>query len=344
MAIVYFGLLSSDVYISESRFIVRTPEKTSASPLGMILSAGGFSSGSEENHAVVDYVRSRNALEDVNRDGFVARIFGARTASVVDRYDGLTGGPTNEQLYRYFNNKVAIELDSSSQITHLTVRAFRPQDARELNERLLQQSEALVNRLSDRGRRDTLVQAQQEVSTARDKARNAVLALARFRNESGIIDPEKQAAINLQMVSKLQDALISDRAELAQVEAYTPRNPQIPALRLRIANLEREIAKQSTQVAGAPTSLSAVASRYQQLQFDADFASKQLALAQTALEEARQDAAKKQAYVERIAQPNLPDYALEPQRWRNVFAVFILGLLCWGVLTTLLAGIREHRD
>ena len=36
-AIVYFGFIAADVYISESRFVVRSPERQTASPLGMLL-------------------------------------------------------------------------------------------------------------------------------------------------------------------------------------------------------------------------------------------------------------------------------------------------------------------
>jgi len=108
--------------------------------------------------------------------------------------------------------------------------------------------------------------------------------------------------------------------------------------------LAREIARQSGNVAGAPKSLSATATRYQELQFDSEFAGKQLAVALGALQEAENDARRKQIYVERIADPNLPDYPLEPRRIRSILATIILSLLAWGVLVTLLAGIREHRD
>jgi capsular polysaccharide transport system permease protein len=62
------------------------------------------------------------------------------------------------------------------------------------------------------------------------------------------------------------------------------------------------------------------------------------------LEDARNEALRKQAYVERVDQPNLPDKAVEPRRVRGVFATFLLGLVAWGVLTMLLAGVREHKD
>lgn len=344
VAVVYFGLLASDVYISESRFVVRAPGKPNVSPLGSILGAGGFASASDDSYAVVDYVRSRNALSDSNKDGMVRRVYSEPGISTIDRFDSPFRGQSNEQLYRYFGNKVDISFDSSSQITTLRVDAYTPQDARALNERLLEHSEKLINRLSERGRADAIQSAQVQVEDARTKARNAIIALGQFRNSSGIIDPEKQASINLQMISKEQDALLAERMQLAQLEAYTPNNPQIPASRTRIRVLEREIARQSGDVAGAPRSLSAAATRYQQLQFDSDFAGKQLAVALAALQEAENDARRKQIYVERIAEPNLPDYPLEPRRIRGVLATLVLSLLVWGVLVTLMAGIREHRD
>lgn len=344
LATIYFGLLASDVYISESRFVVRSSGKPNASPLGAILGGGGLSNASGDSYAVVDYVQSRNALADSNRDGLIRKIYSRDGISIFDRFDSPFRGDSGEHLYEYFGNKVTIEFDASTQVTTMMVKAYSPEDARLLNERLLQSSEQLINRLSERGRLDAIQSAQAQVDKARNAARNATVALAEFRNSSGVIDPEKQAEINLQMVSKLQDALIAERAQLAQLELYTPRNPQIPAIRTRIKTIQQEIAQLAGNVAGTPRSLSAAAARYQQLQFDAEFAGKQLATALAALQEAEGDARRKQIYVERIAAPNLPDYPLEPRRIRSILATLVLSLLLWGVIVTLIAGIREHRD
>ena len=61
-----------------------------------------------------------------------------------------------------------------------------------------------------------------------------------------------------------------------------------------------------------------------------------------ALEAARNEAQRQQFYLERIVQPNLPDIAIEPRRLRSVVIVFLLGLLAWGILSLLVASIREH--
>ncbi|MFD2134788.1 hypothetical protein ACFSLT_05245 [Novosphingobium resinovorum] len=95
---------------------------------------------------------------------------------------------------------------------------------------------------------------------------------------------------------------------------------------------------------GKDGSLSSAAVEYQRLQLDSQFADKQLAATLSALEEARLDAQRKQAYVERIVQPGLPDDALEPHRLRGIFATLVMGLMAWGIFSMLLASVRDHME
>lgn len=344
VAIFYYGLFASDIYISESRFVVRSPSRSATSPLGVILSAGGLSSGSEESNALVEYVRSRDALDKADADGLIRESYNADKASWFDRFGGLFRGTSREHLYEYYLKKVGIENDPLLQVTRLQVQAFTPQDARAINERLLRQAEQLVNQLSERARGDAISIAEREVQQAQERARTTSIALGRFRDRRGIIDPEREAEVRLQMVSKLQDELIATRTQLEQLQAFTPQASQIPYLRSRIRTIEREIAEQSGSIAGGSGSLSDSAVRYQELRLDSELAAKQLAAAYASLEEARTEARRKRAYLERISKPSLPDYASEPRRVRGILATLILGLLAWGVLSTLIAGVREHRD
>lgn len=146
------------------------------------------------------------------------------------------------------------------------------------------------------------------------------------------------------MVSKLQDELIGARTQLAQLRALAPENPQIPLLETRIGSLTREIDTALGRVTGGRGSLSATAVRYQRLELEQEFAAKRLTAALSSLQEARNEARRQQAYVERIVQPSLPDEAKSPRRLRGIFATFVLGLVAYGIMTMLFAGIREHHD
>ena len=344
LSLLYFGIFASDVYISESKFVVKSPERPTVTGLGSLLSGAGFSNANEEIHGAQTFALSRDALRAVNKNEEFRKAYTRPLISIFDRFDPLGFSGSFESLYKYFTGKVNLAVDSSTSITTLTVKAYTPQDAKRFNEELLELSEAKVNELNTRGREDLVRFAQTDVDLAQQRARRAAIALAAFRNQAQVVDPEKQAAVQMQMISKLQDELIATRTQLLQVQQLAPDNPQIPALRTKIANLSRQIGAESGRMAGGTHSLATSAPEYQRRQVESQVADKQLASALASLEDARNEARRKQVYVERVVQPNLPDAALEPRRIRSIIATFILGIIAWGVVTMLFAGVREHMD
>lgn len=344
LAVLYFGFLASDIYISESRFTVRSPEKSTPTGLGALFKSSGFTNAGDEVYAAQDYVLSRDALQALNQKNAFTRAYSAPSISAFDRFPGLGWGTSFEDLYKYYKKKVDVKYETSSSIVTLTVRAFTPQDAGRFNEQLLEMAEATVNKLNERGRQDLIRFAQREVDEAKAKSQTAALALSAYRNAAGVVDPEKQATVQIQMISKLQDELIATRTQLTETRAVSPQNPQIEVLATRVKSLTDEIDKQLGLVAGSSKSLSSRAAQYQRVLLENQFADKQLASAMASLDEARNEANRKQAYVERIVQPNVPDEPLEPRRWRGVFSTLILGLAAWGIISMLIAGMLEHRD
>jgi capsular polysaccharide transport system permease protein len=342
LATLYFGVFASDVYISESRFVVRSPDKPATTGLGILLKSTGFGNAGDEIFAAQDFVTSRDALKALNKSNAFSNAYSDSYISIFDRFNAFSSQATFEDLYKYYQKKIKVEHDTTSSITTLTVRAYDPVDAQLFNEKLLEMSEATVNQLNVRGRQDLIRFAQTEVDDAKEKARSAGLALSAYRNREGVVDPEKQAAVQMQMIAKLQDELIATKTQLLQLRSFTPENPQIEVLDAKVSGLSREIDEQVGLVAGDKRSLSSTAAAYQRLALEAQFADRNLASAMASLEEAKNEARRKQAYVERIVEPNLPDDALEPRRLRGIAATFLLGLISWGILRLLTAGIREH--
>ena len=344
LALVYFGLMASDVYISESRFVVRSPDRQVATGLGAFLKGAGFSRAQDDSYTVHDYILSRDALKEINDKLGVAKAFASSSVDLFSRFGALDFDNSFEALHRYYQKRVNVQQDTASSITTLTVHAYTAQDALNINQKLLELSEALVNRLNERGRQDLIRSAASEVADAETKSKAAALALSAYRNAKGVVDPERQATVQLQQVAKLQDELIATKTQLAQLRAFTPQNPQIQSLQLRAQTLQAEMDAETTKVAGGERSLSGKAAEFQRLALEREFADKQLGSALVSLEQARNEAQRKQVYLERIAQPSLPDVAMEPRRLRSILATLVLGLVAWGILTMLLAGVREHQD
>lgn len=341
-SIVYYGFIASDVYVSESQFVIRSPQKPTQTPLGAILQSAGFSNASDEADAAQSFTVSRDALRALNQNGAFERAYESPSISIVDRYNpfGLRG--SFERLYRYFQTKVSLNQDSSTNSLVLDVQAYTPQDAYRFNQQLLDLTEAMVNRLNDRGRNDLIEYAQAEVDVAKARSQSAALALAAYRNRSRVVDPTMEAQAQMQMISNLQTQLIASRTELAQVQRYAPENPRIPVLQTEIGTIESQINAELGKVTGGRNSLAGNTVQYQRLTLESDFADKQLQAALSSLEQAKDDARRKQAYVERIVHANLPDGPVGPLRLRGIFATLVLSLIAYGILRMLLAGVKEH--
>lgn len=343
IATVYYGLIASDVYVSESRFVVRAPERQATSALGLVLKGAGFSRSADDAYAVHDYIMSRDALHALNNELGIAKKFGADTVDRFSRFAGLDGDRSFEALHKYYEKHIDLQMDSASSIATLTVRAYSAEDALRINQSLLDKSEALVNRLNERGRRDLVEFAKSEVATAEQRAKTAALAVSAFRNSRAVVDPEKQATVQLQQIAKLQEELIATKTQLIQLQSVTKDNPQIPVLKRRMKALQAAVGEESERVTGGSASLANKATEYQRLVLENDFAGKQLGAAMAALEQARNEAQRKQLYLERIVLPSKPDIATEPKRMTVILSIFALCMASWGIFAMLIAGIKEHQ-
>jgi len=344
IAVAYFGLIASDVYVSESRFVVRSAQRQSqTSVVGALLQGTGLSRAQDDTYPVIDYIQSRDALKELNKRDYIVDAYGNH-GDFLSRFSRSLDG-SFEALWKYYGKHiVTVDLDSTSAIATLQIRSYTADDAANINEKLLEMSERLVNRMNARAAADTVQFAQSQVDVAAAKAKDAAAALATYRDSYTVFDPDRQSALQLQQVTALQAQLFAAQTQLIQLQLIAPQNPQIPVLKTSIATLQQQIEGTTGGVTGGKNSLSNKAAAYARLQLDSQFADKQLASAMAALEGARAEAQRKQLYLERLVQPNTPDIAIEPKRLKSIFEVFALGMIAWGVLSLLLAGVREHHD
>jgi capsular polysaccharide transport system permease protein len=152
-AIIYFGLVASDVYVSESRFVVRSAQRQSqTSVVGALLQGTGFSRAQDDTYAVVDYIQSRDALKELNRGDYIADAYGNHGDFL--GHFSRSFDDSFEALWKYYGKRiVSVDFDSTSAITTLQVRAYTSKDAEKINETLLNMSERLVNRMNERAAR-----------------------------------------------------------------------------------------------------------------------------------------------------------------------------------------------
>lgn len=344
LATIYYGLFAADVYQSESRFVIKTPaqKQTQMSSIASLIQSTGLSSGQDQTNEVIDYIQSRDALRDLEKQTNVRRVYASDQADLISRYPAVFHDDRFENLYKFYGSMVKINLDHDTNSAVLTVRAFTPRDAQDLNGRLLGLSEDLVNRLNSRFQNKAIAEAEKRVVAAQARVRNARLALREYRNSNDVMDPTEEATGVLEVSNKLISEQALLKAQLQAMQREAPRNPGILALRERIDAIGNQIAAQTGRAVGTDNGLASKLTQYEGLKVDQEFATQMLTMASATLEQARTEALKQQYYLERVVEPDQPDVALYPKRLQSILIVAGAALALYLIGWMLLVGILEH--
>jgi len=344
LAILYYGFIASPMFVSQSSFVIKSPGQKSSSTFSLanLVQTAGLSAGQEQTKEVLQYIRSRSALRDLQQQTDIRAKYSNRGADFLSRFPRPLSDGSFESLYRYYGSMIGADTDADSGLAVLEVRAFTPQDAHDLNVRLLDLSEQLVNRLNERAEGRGVAEAERRVAQAEERVRNARVAIAAFRNQQELIDPGKQAVSVLDISNRLVSEQASLKAQLDLMLRVTPRNPAIPALRSRIAAVDREIAVQNGRAVGTPTGIASKLGSYEKLQVEQEFATQMLTAANASVESARTEAQKQQFYLERVVEPNTPDDSTLPHRLKRILVIFGASLCLYFVGWMLVVGILEH--
>jgi capsular polysaccharide transport system permease protein len=229
-----------------------------------------------QTNEVLDYIRSRSGLTDLEKRIDVRARFENPDADFLSRYPRPFLPDRFERLHKYYDEMVDVRIDHDTDSAVLTVKAFTPQDAHDLNANLLDLSEQFVNKLNDRAQHKAIAEAERRISDAEDRLRNARLALRTYRNSAELLDPAKQATGVLDVSNKLVSDQAAMRAQLQLMLRVAPQNPAIPALRERIAALGAQVDVQNGRAVGTKSGIASKLSNYEELTVEQDFATQML--------------------------------------------------------------------
>ncbi len=339
----YFGLIATDRYVSHSQLSIRTADSGPANLLGGLVGAvSGNSSISSDAYIVQDYILSRSMVATLQKTLDIRSIFAAPEADYLSRFHA---DDTEEDLYNYFLTRVSVLFDPETQIIHLSVEAFTPEDALAIAQAIVALCDDLVDNISLKAREDSLKFARGEIERAEKRVENARLAISDFRQQHGEIDPVSGATSIGSIVASIELEIARTQTELSELRSYLREDSaQVVTAKARLRALKQQLGQVRTRLAGEANNESYVPllADYERLVIEDEFAKTAYAAAGASLELARAEAARKHIYLVAFVEPSLPDEAIEPDRSKLILTVILCSLIAYGLFTLLFAAIREH--
>ena len=339
---VYYFALASDLYLSEAKFIVRSPKQVQTSTIGALIQSTGLARAVDDTAVVEDFIMSRDAVRKLEQRNDLRAIFGRPEGDFVTRFPGILQRSDFEALFRRYDHFVSVETDHTSGVTALRVKAYRPEDAQTIAAALLNYSEQLVNELNERARTDAVSTSEHEVDRAQAQISRIQDQLTAYRVKQNMLDPKSASTGVLELIGQMRAAQAAARQQLGELLKNSPSSPQIPVVQTRIDSLNKLITEERAKLSGETNSVVLTLTEYERLTLDRELAEKALASAFTSLEAARLEAQRQQLYIETIAEPNLADYPLYPKRAISFGMVLVSCLLAYGIAWLLVISAREH--
>jgi capsular polysaccharide transport system permease protein len=347
-AFYFFGFAASQ-YSTEFHFTVRDNATISAPPatgdqLSSIASAlGGAPAGADvlSNYTVIDYLQSRQALEDISKHLPVRKFFAIGGPDVLAK---LGKDANMEQFTRYWRRMVYATYDPATGLAIVKVRTFAPTTSIALATALMGAAEGVVNQIQDRARTNSRHFAERELAIDRQLNNSQNAAATALRRNAGTVDPVTgDVAVQTAEITQLTNSLAQLQGQYAAAagQIKDPNSPALTSLKAEIDSTQRQIAA-AKALTGRSSKLNSTVTQFETLQQNRTMTTTALANTYANLETARANMDMQHLYVMDAVRPMEPTSSDYPNRPLAVFLSALVSLGVWLVAALLLSSIRAH--
>jgi capsular polysaccharide transport system permease protein len=346
LSAIYLYGLAADRYVSESAITVK---QSGDQPVGLAGLASIFQVSGASAHAdlmlLQTHILSMDMLRQLDAKLGLRRLYAEAPRDVIFR---LAKDASSDDFLDYYRQRVEVRYDDNSGLLILRTQGFTAEQARLINQSIIQNSESFINQISQRLAQEQMSFAAGELAKASDKYKAAKAKMMAFQERNRMLDPAAQAQANMSMTLELQARLSRLEADLRAAQAYMDDNSfQVKALRQQADALRHQIdaetARGTTETHAGPR-LSGVAADFRELEIEVNFAEEAYKSATVSMETARLESSRKIKSLVQVASPTLPEDPEYPRRAYDLLALLMGFALVFGIVRLLIATIEDHLD
>ncbi len=343
---VYYAFIASDQYVAEARFAVRAVsgagDTSDAGDPGGATSALNMRSASQDAYVVTSFIHSTEILNRIGKKLDYRAMFTRQDVDFLSRFGSAR---SDEEFLKYWNDHVSAYIDVTSGIITLKVRAFTPDDSVKLADAIIEESEKLINELSERARNDIVQSMKADVQKSGKAYGDTLIALNQFQNASGLLSPQMQAKNSGTLLTGLLAQKLEFETRLFVMRQSNAQNsPTYQQLNLAKDSLDAQIEKMKSELTGPENaSLAKALLDYSRLETDRMIAEKLYESAQKNYDAVLAEALRKTLYLAVFVKPVLPDESIFPRRVSTPLIILLALIVTWATLSLIWASVEDHR-
>jgi capsular polysaccharide transport system permease protein len=345
LAVLYWGVIASDRYVSEAHVIIQQMDMASAQPTGLstLLGMPGGTNRSDQL-LLRDHLLSVDMLDKLDAELGLREHYSDRSRDLISRLWFVD--ISREWFHRYYLSRVSVEFDEYAGLLIIRTEAFSPEKARAITTMLMDEGGRYMNMVARRLAQEQVSFLETQVGQISERVRQARQAVLAYQNERNLVSPQGTAESVFGIISQLEGQLSTLKTQRDALLGYlNPQNPSVIELDLQIASIKKQITQQQARLTSSERqTLNRAIEEFTRLQMNAEFAQDMYKTALAALEKGRVDSVRTVKMVSVIQSPTVPQYPMEPRRIYNTTVFIVATLMLAGIVSLLSTIIREHRD
>ncbi len=346
--VFYLFAVAEDQYASTAGFTVRSQDSSGANDLlGGLASFAGNTAASDSD-ILYEFIQSQEMAAAVEARLDLRSHYSQYWPT--DWVFSIWPDATLEELVWYWQRIARISYDSGSGLIEVQAVGFDAQMAQAVTRAIVEESQIRINALNEQARADAMRYAEADLMEALERLKQAREALTQFRTRTRIVDPEADIQGRMGVMNNLQQQLAAALIEYdllagtvssGDVRLKQARR-QIEVIRERI-NIERQtFASNNTDTGAVGEDYPSLISEFERLTVDREYAEQVYRAALTALETARDDAARQSLYLATYIKPTLAEEPEYPRRAVLSALTALFLVLIWAISALIFYSIRDR--
>lgn len=342
---VYYLFIASDLYVSESKVVVKHTTDNVSQFAGVSLPfLGGLAGASNEDAVYLqEFLKSADMLERLDKRLGLRNEYSLNGLDIINM---LPPWAKKEDFLKLYRKRVDIEVDDKTGILTIRTRDRSAKYAQQLNQAILLEAEKFINELSHKIAREQVNFASQELLSSHKGLDAAKEKLLEYQNKNGILDPVVSADVANRVIAELQAQLVNKEIELNTLSSMLQSDAaQVVAVRQSIAGIRQQLEIEKKKlVSPKAAALNRIAADYLEYKAVVDFQGDLYKVTLAAYEKMRIEAVRKVKSLAVISSPQMAEKAEYPARV-YMLAAWLFGLsLLFGLVKLTIEIIEDHRD
>jgi len=342
---VYWGIIASDRYISESHIVIQQTQMPATQTMDLSSILGGTPAPNRADQMLLrDYLLSIDMLEKLDKKLSLREHYSDRRRDPISRM--WDKDLSTEWFYWYYLLRATVEFDEYAGVLVIRAQAFTPEQAHAITSLLVEEGERYMNDMAHRLAQQQVAFIEKQVEQVYERVMRARMAVVAYQNERNLVSPEGTADYFSGIVNTLEGQLASlDTQRNAALGYLNPESPTVTDFDLQIAAVKKQISKEQARLTSSNRrTLNRSVEEFQRLKLNAEFAQEVYKTALASLEQARVDAGRTIKMVSVIQSPTHPQYPLAPRRIYNTVVFVLVTLIIFGIASLMRAIVRDHQE